>query len=29
MSNLSIAGYVVGALVALYLVAVTWRSKDP
>lgn len=28
MSNLGIAGYVLGALLTLYIVAATWRSKD-
>jgi len=28
MSNLGIACYVIGALVTLYVIAATWRSKD-
>jgi hypothetical protein len=28
VSNLGIAGYVLGALLTLYIVAATWRSKD-
>jgi hypothetical protein len=28
MSNIPIAFYVLGALFTLYIVAVTWRSKD-
>jgi hypothetical protein len=28
MSNIPIALYVVGALLTLYVVAATWRSKD-
>jgi hypothetical protein len=29
MDNLGIAFYVIGALVTLYVVATTWRARDP